>query len=105
MHYLFGDSTPSKLTTNFLEFLKDAVDFAVFALKTDDRIKRGQTQAAGLRREAVLDEVRIAYNTNHGLHVRWTPAASRLIRPFSDRGMLRPAGRGPPRGSGAAWRS
>ncbi len=59
MYYLFGDSTPSKLTTNFLEFLKDAVDFAVFALQSDDRIKRGQGRAIALRNEAEAEGHRL----------------------------------------------
>jgi hypothetical protein len=38
MEFLYGDSTPSPLTSNFLEFLRDALDFAVFALHVDDEI-------------------------------------------------------------------
>jgi len=38
MEFLYGDSTPSKLTSNFLEFLRDAIDFGVFALHVDDEI-------------------------------------------------------------------
>ena len=38
MEFLYGDSTPSPLTSNFLEFLRDALDFAVFALHLDDEI-------------------------------------------------------------------
>ena len=48
MHYLFGDSTPSRLTTNFLEFLKSAIDFCVTALHTDERIRQGQAKAVRL---------------------------------------------------------
>ena len=29
MNYLYGDSSPSQLTSNFLEFLRDAIDFSV----------------------------------------------------------------------------
>jgi hypothetical protein len=38
MEFLYGDSTPSPLTSNFLEFLRDAIDFGVFALHVDDEI-------------------------------------------------------------------
>jgi hypothetical protein len=38
MEFLYGDSTPSPLTSNVLEFLRDALDFAVFALHLDDEI-------------------------------------------------------------------
>lgn len=38
MEFLYGDSTPSPLTSNFLEFLRDALDFAVFVLGVDDEI-------------------------------------------------------------------
>ena len=38
MEFLYGDSTPSPLTSNFLEFLRDALDFAVFVLHLDDEI-------------------------------------------------------------------
>jgi hypothetical protein len=38
MEFLYGDSTPSPLTSNFLEFLRDAIDFGVFALRIDDEI-------------------------------------------------------------------
>jgi hypothetical protein len=38
MEFLYGDSTPSPLTSNFLEFLRDAIDFGIFALHVDDEI-------------------------------------------------------------------
>ena len=53
MEFLYGDSTPSPLTSNFLEFLRDAIDFGVFALHVDDEIAtireraRATGQAAG----------------------------------------------------------
>lgn len=42
MSYLYGDSTPTDLKSNFLEFLRDAIDFAVFVLEADASIKRGK---------------------------------------------------------------
>jgi hypothetical protein len=44
MSYLYGDSTPTELRSNFLEFLRDAVDFAVFVLEADARIKNGKVR-------------------------------------------------------------
>jgi hypothetical protein len=52
MNYLFGDSTPSTLTSNFLEFFRDALDFSVFALQADERIKRQTERIRTLRKEA-----------------------------------------------------
>ncbi len=56
MDYLYGDSTPSPLKANFLEFLRDAIDFAVFALQSDERILKGQERrrAASAESEAEL---------------------------------------------------
>src|SRR5262245_64509002 len=55
MAYLFGDSSPSTLRTNFLEFLRDALDFSVYVLLADTRIRRGREQMEALRRQAVVD--------------------------------------------------
>lgn len=52
MNYLFGDSTPSTLTSNFLEFFRDALDFSVFALQSDERIKQQKERIRALRKEA-----------------------------------------------------
>jgi hypothetical protein len=40
MAFLYGDSTPSPLESNFLEFLRDALDFAVIVLSADANIER-----------------------------------------------------------------
>lgn len=52
MNYLYGDSTPSNLTSNFLELLRDALDFAVFVVQADQRIKEGKEKARALTEEA-----------------------------------------------------
>jgi len=52
MNYLYGDSSPSQLTANFLEFLRDAIDFSVAALKADDLIGDGRERRAELKAEA-----------------------------------------------------
>src|SRR5882672_1155597 len=38
MSYLYGDSTPSTLEMNYIEFLRDAVDFCVQVLLADQRM-------------------------------------------------------------------
>jgi hypothetical protein len=40
MSYLYGDSSPSPLTSNFLELLRDTLDFAVYVLQADDHIEK-----------------------------------------------------------------
>jgi hypothetical protein len=46
--YLYGDSTPSPLKTDFIAFLRDAFDFAVQVLLCDARLTDATQQAAHL---------------------------------------------------------
>src|SRR5215831_10966068 len=48
MSYLYGDSTPSELQVNFIEFLRDAVDCCVQVLLADQRIAEGATRTRAL---------------------------------------------------------
>jgi len=64
MSYLYGDSTQSDLTTNFLEELRDALDFAVFVLQADDKIKAGKTKGAILNEEASAEIGRLEQFTS-----------------------------------------
>jgi hypothetical protein len=48
MSYLYGDSTPSKLEVNFIEFLRDAVDCCVQVLLADQRIAEGAARTRAL---------------------------------------------------------
>jgi hypothetical protein len=57
MSYLYGDSTQSDLTTNFLELLRDALDFSVFVLQADEKIKAGKAKTGVLGEEAE-DEIK-----------------------------------------------
>lgn len=52
MSYLFGDSTPSTLTSNFIELLRDALDFAVHSLLAEERIRQREGEVAAARRDA-----------------------------------------------------
>src|SRR5215472_13634385 len=57
MTYLFGDSSPSNLESNFLAFLGDGLDFCVHVLLADERIKRGREET-GERERAAAAEVK-----------------------------------------------
>lgn len=52
MNYLYGDSTPSPIRSNFLEFLRDAIDFSVFVLQADCRIREGKRSIQADRENA-----------------------------------------------------
>jgi hypothetical protein len=55
MSYLYGDSTPSTLDINFIDFLRDAVDFCVAVLEADQRIAEGVARTRTLDEEAVIE--------------------------------------------------
>ena len=59
MNYLYVDSTESGLTTNFLEVLRDAIDFGVFVLEADEKIGAGKTKASTLGEEARAEIARV----------------------------------------------
>jgi hypothetical protein len=46
MSYLYGDSTTSSLQVNYIEFLRDAVDFCVQILLADQRMVDGRARIA-----------------------------------------------------------
>lgn len=57
--YLYGDSTPSPLTTNFIAFLKDAIDFAVRALHCGSRIEHWKQTASRFTEITEIDVERL----------------------------------------------
>jgi len=59
VRYLYGDSTESQLESNFLELLRDAIDFAVFVLQADEKIKAGKAEIARLSEEASAELARL----------------------------------------------
>jgi hypothetical protein len=59
MSYLFGDSTPSKLEVNYIEFLRDAVEFSVQVLLADQRIATGRTHTRSLEHATVAEVERL----------------------------------------------
>jgi hypothetical protein len=48
MSYLYGDSTPSRLEVNFIEFLRDAVECCVQVLLADQRVAEGAAHTRAL---------------------------------------------------------
>jgi hypothetical protein len=50
MGFLYGDSSPSPLTGNFLEFLRETLDFCVRSLRADQRIDEQRAKVATLQR-------------------------------------------------------
>jgi hypothetical protein len=60
MSYLYGDSTPSRLESNFIQFLSDSLDVSVHLLLSGERMKqcseRIDTLRAGAKRETQLLE-------------------------------------------------
>jgi hypothetical protein len=55
MSYLYGDSTPSKLDVNYIEFLRDAVDCCVQVLLADERIAEGEARTRALEASTAAD--------------------------------------------------
>ncbi len=59
MSYLYGDSTPSTLQTDYIEFLRDAVDFSVQVLVADQRIAEEHARLEALERSTNAEVERI----------------------------------------------
>jgi hypothetical protein len=59
MPYLFGDSSPSTLEVNYIEFLRDALDFAAHVLVADERQRGDSARADELRRGAEIEVARL----------------------------------------------
>lgn len=59
LSFLYGDSTPSSLQTNFLAFLGDALDVCAQVLGFDDVVTRGREDVERLPREAAEEAARL----------------------------------------------
>ena len=59
MDYLYGDSSPSPLKSNFLEFLRDALDFCSHVLEADNRIAKTKEDIRRLRADADAEMERL----------------------------------------------
>ncbi len=56
MSYLYGDSTPSNLQLDFIDFLRDAIDFCVQALMVEQRSADGRARVKTLEEAARTEE-------------------------------------------------
>jgi len=77
MNFLYGDSTPSPLRSNVLEFFRDALDCSVVLLQADLHIKEGNDKIKNLR--SVADAERSRLETFIGAVARATRQASSEI--------------------------
>jgi hypothetical protein len=59
MSYLYGDSTPSPLEFNFIEFLRDALDFSVQVLQATERMQKNTERSRELSRAADAEVERL----------------------------------------------
>jgi hypothetical protein len=59
MPFLYGDSTPSALETNYIDFLRDALDFSARVLGADERRRGSSARADELRRATEIDVARL----------------------------------------------
>ncbi|MGZ3425271.1 MAG: hypothetical protein ACXVCV_01425 [Polyangia bacterium] len=59
MTYLFGDSTPSDLTIDYIEFLREALDLSVQILAAHERMLQGAARAVEVRREGEAEATRL----------------------------------------------
>ena len=55
MSYLFGDSTPSPLEINFVDFLGDCLDFSAQLLSSTESMRREGEKGDALKRAAQAD--------------------------------------------------
>ena len=59
MSYLYWDSTPSTLEVNYIEFLRDAVEFCVQVLLADQRIAEGKARTRALDQATAAEVVKL----------------------------------------------
>jgi hypothetical protein len=59
MSYLYGDSTPSPLEINFIEFLGDCLDFCAQLVASTESMRRESENGEALRRAAEADTQRL----------------------------------------------
>jgi hypothetical protein len=59
MPFLYGDSTPSTLEINYIDFLRDALDFSAQVLGADERQGVNVARAGELRRAAEIEVARL----------------------------------------------
>ena len=93
MSYLYGDSTPSTLQINFIEFLRDALEFSVQVLTADARIREGPQSVIGYRSALAVPICRdgrpIGVIGCFRREVKpFTPAQLELVKTFADQAVI-----------------
>ena len=84
MSYLYGDSTPSTLQVNFIEFLRDSIDFSLELLLADQRVVEAQARLLTRERAATLGIERLE---------KLGPTVARTIKSQPDEDPDSPSGR------------
>jgi hypothetical protein len=59
MTYLFGDSSPSNLQIDYIEFLREALDFSVAVLAAHERMMQGAARAILVKKEGDAEVQRL----------------------------------------------
>ena len=59
MKYLYGDSTASNMEVNFIEFLRDAVEFGVQVLLSDQRVVQARAHMRTLEHATAAEMERL----------------------------------------------
>src|SRR5262249_4012579 len=59
MAFLVGDSSPANLDIDYIEFLRDALDFSVQVLAADERMRQGAARAVEVRRAGDAEVARL----------------------------------------------
>ncbi|HEY2746262.1 MAG TPA: hypothetical protein VGL86_16620, partial [Polyangia bacterium] len=59
MTYLFGDSSPSNLDIDYIEFMREALDFSVQVLAAHERMVAGAARAVELKLQGDAEVQRI----------------------------------------------
>jgi hypothetical protein len=59
MTYLFGDSSPSDLEIDYIEFLREALDFSAQVLAAHERMVEGAARAVAVRHQADAEVTRL----------------------------------------------
>ena len=81
MSYLYGDSTPSPLKSNFIEFLGEALDFSVHTLQSANRLQLLAKRIVATKEEADAEITRLeALHVSVATAMERTPKGAGLAR-------------------------
>ena len=66
MTYLYGDSTDSGLELNYIELLREFLDFAVQVMLSEHRVATGRVGADDAKRNAAVAGTHPIHKRHHG---------------------------------------